>query len=67
MITSRNVAFLGKFQARGFHFQDVSGWGWEKISLVARMQFGGDLENSLIMLDHVKFFIDWTRCAMYMI
>jgi hypothetical protein len=29
-----------------------------EISLVARMQLGGDLENSLIMLDHVKRVID---------
>ncbi len=52
------------FRLEVFIFKmSVDGVGSE-ISLVAQMQLGGDLENYLIMLDHIKGVIDWTRCAM---
>ena len=33
------------------------------VELMKRMQVGGDMENSLIMFDHVKRLKDWTTMA----
>jgi hypothetical protein len=41
-----------------FIFKMLVDWVGSEITLVARMQLGGDLENSLIMFDHVKRVID---------
>jgi hypothetical protein len=54
------------FKLEVFIFKMSADGVGSEIGLVAQMQPGGDLENSLIVLDHVKCVIDWTRCAMYM-
>ena len=39
---------------------DLAGSG---VDLVKRMQSGGNIENSWIMFDHVKYLQDWTTMA----
>ena len=41
-------------------FVDLAG---SEVDLVKRMQYGGDMENSWIMFDHVKRLREWTTMA----
>ena len=51
---SRDKIFVFKMSV------DLGGSG---VTLVKRMQYGGKMENSWIMFDHVKFLRDWTTMA----